>query len=37
MFLHNLDVTTWTFVLTPADAKQKAEKILAFVEAHFTR
>ena len=37
LFLHNLDVTTWTFVLTPADAKQKAEKILAFVEAHFTR
>ena len=37
LFLHNVDVTTWTFLSSPADAKQKAEKMLAFVANHFAR
>ena len=37
LFLHNVDVTTWTFVSSPADAKRRSEKILAFVANHFAR
>ena len=37
LFLHNVDVTTWTFLSSPADAKQKAENMLAFVANHFAR
>ena len=37
LFLHNVDVTTWTFLSSPAVAKQKAEQLLAFVAKHFAR
>lgn len=37
LFLHNVDVTTWTFLSSPADAKQRAGKVLAFVDTHFAR
>ena len=37
LFLHNADVTTWSFLSSPADAKQKAENLLAFVADHFAR
>jgi hypothetical protein len=37
LFLHDVDVNTWTFLSKPADAKQKAENMLAFVIAHVTR
>lgn len=37
LFLHNVDVTTWMFLSSPADAKQRAEKMLAFVATHFAR
>ena len=32
IFLHDVGVTTWTFVSNQADAKQKAEKMLAFLK-----
>ncbi|HEX7419515.1 MAG TPA: hypothetical protein VF505_06490 [Thermoanaerobaculia bacterium] len=31
IFLHEVDVNTWAFLSNPADAKQKAEKMLAFL------
>jgi hypothetical protein len=31
IFLHEVDVNTWAFLSNPPDAKQKAEKMLAFL------
>lgn len=37
LYLHNVDVTTWTFLASPAVATQKAGEMLGFVAAHFAR
>jgi hypothetical protein len=34
IYLHDTGVNTWTFVSNPADAKQKAEKMLLFLTNH---
>ncbi len=34
LFLHDIDVNTWTFLSSPAEAKTRAEKLLNFIDAH---